>query len=146
MLRFKTARIASEWASDKPKPLLRAIIDQMTEVARVLYDADVTLTCVYRTQEEDAALYHEASHSPGVHCYWRGADVSVIMFTFSQVKELCARANDRFKYDPERPWMRCAIFEATGEPGVTAPHIHVQMTSTTVDVGPVMDAEVGQVL
>lgn len=145
MLLFKTARVESEWASDSPDETLRSLVNWLASQAELAYGKDITITCVYRSHEEDAALYHDPFHQPGVHTYWRGVDISVLNLTSSEIKTLTSDGNYRWTYDPERPWLRCFFFE-TGGAGTTAPHIHIQTNpETTVPVSPV-DSEAGRVL
>lgn len=146
MLLFKTARVEAEWSSGPVDPGLRLLIEFLVSEAERRFGKDVKLTCVYRSPAEDAELYHDPTHQPGVHCHWRGADVSVLNFGWLEVKALCKEGNYRWNYDPDRLWLKCFLFE-TGGGGATAPHIHVQSNPlTTVALDRLVGSEAGQVL
>lgn len=146
MLLFKTARVEDEWASPSLDPTLRELIEFLVLQAGSLFGLDVTLTCIYRSPAEDAELYHDNNHVPGVHTQWRGADVSVKDYTWAQAKQLCNVGNRRWQYDPGRPWLPCFLFETSGDYS-TAAHIHCQTDPPlTKPIDILADSEIGNAL
>jgi hypothetical protein len=91
----------------------------------------MTLTCLMRTPAEDAALYHDPKHEPGVHCFGRGADISVRNLSSGEVTRLVNTINDRWQYDVRRPLMMCAIYEDGTHADSTGAHIHLQVHPDT---------------
>lgn len=131
LLLFKTPRIEEEWASDRPVAPLRSLIKFLVDAAESRFGQNITLSCVYRTPEEDVAIYHDPKHRPGVHTLWRGVDVSAHGFAWKEIKALVLEGNGLWAYDAARPWLICFLFEGVDHPGSTAAHIHVQVSATT---------------
>ncbi len=131
MICFSGDRAAKEWAGDGPVPLLRAVVADAASYLNKKFASDLNLTCVFRTVEEDKALYHDPEHEPGVHCFWRGADVSVRLLSSVEAMNLVAYLNYYWTYDPNRLEKKVALYETTQDFGSTAPHIHIQVHPDT---------------
>ena len=65
---------------------------------------------------------------PSVHCTipLRGMDIRSRIFPDPQA--VVDDINDNWIYDPDRPWLMCAIYHDTGR----GPHIHLQVCDNTV--------------
>jgi hypothetical protein len=139
MILFASSRIGNEWATDDLSLGLRPLVQAAADYLQRNFSLNMVVTCLLRTAEEDAALYHDPTHVPGVHVVGRGADISVRNLSSGEAIRVVNIINDRWSYDPARPNMRCALYETTADPGVTGPHIHIQVHPNTVPiVQPVM--------
>lgn len=63
---------------------------------------------------------------PGVHGYFRGLDLRCR--ARERGKAIAAAINEEFIYDPDRPWMKVAIYHDVGK-GV---HLHLQVCDQTI--------------
>ena len=131
MIRALSSRIANELASDALDQNLRSVIKDAHDYLYRIWTQDLILSCLLRTPEEDKALYHDPNHEPGVHCFGRGADVSVRFMSSAEVSGLCNTINSSWQYDPSRPNMVVALYESAGHQDSTAPHIHLQTHPAT---------------
>ncbi|MEO6323836.1 MAG: hypothetical protein ABIT01_19585 [Thermoanaerobaculia bacterium] len=122
VLAFKTPRQAAEWGSGKVLPLAREILLDGAAFAIAAYAWSFTLTDIYRTPAEDAAL---KGHF--VHPLWRAVDVRTRDRDPGEISGLAAYINGRWIYDHERPRMLCCFTEPHGD----GPHAHFQVHSHT---------------
>jgi hypothetical protein len=104
-------------------------------LALIWPDADLEVTCIHRTPEEEAA----AGGKSGIHVAgppYRAIDVRVRNISGDPqgaADALGAKVNERYAYDPARPEMECAFTAPHG----TGPHIHLQVhPATTRRVNP----------
>lgn len=132
-MKFKTDRIHAEWLSPHLDGRLKQIVSEAANRADQRWDWEFTLTCIYRTPEENDALYgHDGKHRMGVHVMWRGADVRIYGVDADAVLDIATFVNDRWNYDPDREGMRCALIEGNGV-GSSARHVHFQSSPNTVE-------------
>ncbi len=130
-MKFKTDRVASEWGNGHLHPLLRRIVSEAANRADQRWEWEFTLTCVYRTEEENDALYGgTGKHRIGVHTDWRGVDVRTRDVDPSAVLDITTKINDDWIYDPNRDGMRVALPEGNGA-GSSGAHLHFQVCSMT---------------
>lgn len=108
-------------------------------LALIWPDADLDVTCIHRTPEEEAA----AGGKSGIHVAgppFRAIDVRVKNLPGDPqqaAEDLGAKVNARYVYDPARPGMLCAFTAPHG----TGPHIHLQVhPATTRRIDPATQA------
>lgn len=131
-MNFKTARVAQEWNDPRLDPLLKRIVTEAAGRAIERWNWSMTLTCIFRTSEENDALYSgDGKHLTGVHVVGRGVDVRTQDADPSAVLDITTFTNDRWTYDPERDGMRVALPEGSGI-GSSGPHLHFQCSSATL--------------
>ncbi len=132
-MKFKSDRIAAEWADPRLSPLLKQITMAAAGRALERWEWVFTLTCIYRTPEENDALYqNDGKHLTGVHTLWRGLDIRTRDADPSAVLDISTFLNDWWDYDPSRDGMRVALLEGGGA-GSSAPHLHCQVSQATVE-------------
>jgi hypothetical protein len=125
---FKTPRQQTEWESSELSPMVRLIVLDAASFVFDRYSEDVTITDVWRTDEEEAAL-----HGHYVHNAWRAVDLRRLS-SHDRSQELEDYLNGRYVYDPTRPAMKVAFGESAGELHGTAEHLHVQVHALTAFV------------
>lgn len=131
-MRFKTERIGVEWNSGQVNPLLHAIVLKAADRAAQRWNWDFVLTCIYRSPDENDALYGSSGrHRTGVHVLWRAVDIRTRDADPSAVLDITTYINDRYEYDPGREGMHVALPEGGGMLGSTAAHLHLQVSPET---------------
>lgn len=133
-MRFKTGRQKAEWTSDKVDPRLRAMILavegycrwQRLPGQRLL---EPTLTDLWRSREEQRALYPENPNKRSVHEFWRGGDLRSRNWTQEQVKELEGWIQKTFEYGGR---FKSARYHTIGR----GFHIHLQVPPWTGEGSP----------
>ena len=141
MLRMSSDRVNDDWESPRIDLTLRSIINQVAGFMYRTWGTDIEITCLLRTAAEDAALYHNPLHQPGVHVFGRGADLSVHEYSLSEVNSLVNHVNENWQYDPARPMMLCAIYEDATHPDSSGAHIHLQ---SHLDTHPIVHGDAPQ--
>ena len=130
---FASARIAQEWASGKLAPLLAVIVNGAIEMGATFNSWVPTLTCIYRTPEENDALYGgHGDHLTGVHVLWRGVDMRIFDAPFRAVGTLTDWANANWIYDPARRSLRVCLLEGRVVDESSGPHLHFQVSPATI--------------
>lgn len=142
VIRLLSDRLNSDWESPRLDLTLRSIINDAASYMYRVWNDDIYITCLLRTPEEDAALYHDPQHQPGVHVYGRGCDLSVRSYSLSEVNGLVNYVNENWQYDPARPMMLCALYEDATHPDSSGAHIHLQSHLDTAKIIHVADSEV----
>lgn len=107
----------------KINPVVFAIVSELEELACNYVQWEPLITCVYRTQDEDAAV-----NGHGVHTAWRAIDIRHFDVPEEDWRSICHLLNRKWIYDPNRPDMVVAYFEPHG----TGPHIHIQSHPNTI--------------
>lgn len=131
-MRFKSVRIEAEWASPKLSPLLRDILIAASGRALERWEWEFFITCIYRTPEENDALYGgKGDHLTGVHPSWRGVDVRILGVDPGAVLDVTTTVNDSWVYDPAREGMKVALLEGGRDVGSTGAHLHFQVSPAT---------------
>jgi hypothetical protein len=133
-LAFKSLRVASEWDSPQLDATVKQILLDAEDIAYKIGWEPMTLTCIYRTPEENDALYgNDGTHRDGVHVEWRGVDVRISDVHPLDLIEVQNGVNGLWQYDPERPALMCAVVEGDGVAvGSSAPHLHLQSHPNTI--------------
>jgi hypothetical protein len=107
----------------------RKVQELLAYLALVWPDADLEVTCIHRTAEEEAAAGGKSGVHVGLPPY-RAIDVRVKNLTGNAqaaAEALGAKVNERYAYDPSRPSKLCAFTAPHG----TGPHIHLQVHANT---------------
>jgi hypothetical protein len=124
MILFKTDRIKQEFLKLQTlNPNLYKLIGIIGFFCEEELHKDITLTEVFRTQEEQKALYAQTpperrpAFSP--HMYWRAVDIRSFNFTQAEIARILALANC-FRYVQGKPVALC--HSVTGN----AMHLHFQ--------------------
>jgi len=86
MIKFKTKRIAKEYLSPDLSDDLLSIICILSAYCQLEFKKDITITGIYRTQEEQEKIYSKNKQfkkAPwySVHQFWRGMDIRSKNFT-----------------------------------------------------------------
>src|ERR1700730_2549382 len=123
---FKNDRISVEWSGGKLYPVVAVIVN---ECATFLADRKLepTITCIYRSSQENDALYDsDGTHLYGPHVLWHAVDLRSWDLPGPVVLEMLDTINKSWIYDKIRPNMRVALFEGARLSGSSAPHVHLQ--------------------
>lgn len=121
-MKFVSDRVEREWLSSQLDARLKAIVSDVAAYARKRWKWEFTLTSIYRTPEEDAAL-----QACGIHCEWRAVDIRTRDRTAEEIEDIARYVNTKWTYDPERPRLQVCFKEIHG----TAPHAHFQVHERT---------------
>lgn len=124
MIRFKTDRIKNEWSGAALNPALRVIV-----VAASLWLIRKTgkaaiITGLFRTRDEQRAIYPNEPDKRSTHEYGRAADIRVMgVLTDAQAHEWEAWINTAFAYYG-KAGSRTALLHEVGNLGG---HMHIQV-------------------
>lgn len=122
MITFVSERVESEWNDPRLSKRVRDIVIEAATFAEQQYGWNFTLTSIYRTPAEDAAI-----NASGIHTYWRAVDVRIRGRAQAEVNGVADYINGRYAYDPARPAMKVCFKEPHG----TGPHAHYQVHPNT---------------
>ena len=114
-------RLAKEFARFHDK--LREVFNYMLDSAWPEH-ADLFITSIYRSKEEDAKVGGHGIHHSIPH---RACDIRVHPLTDGERLTIVTKLNGYFAYDPQRPKMVVAICDQHG----TGPHAHLQASDFT---------------
>ena len=148
-MQFKDQRVEEEWAGEgtilapdgSGRPIvisstLRLVLESFEAYTVAVSDWEPLITCLLRTPEENDQLYGgQGDHMDGVHVEGRAADIRTFDVAKDRVAEAVAWLNSRWVYDTLRPGMRVGLIEGCG-PGSNAPHLHVQVSTRTIQIVP----------
>jgi len=93
-VRFKNDRVEKEWESmklDFRLVIIVGFIDWWCKKYVNRIDGkkkDIQITCIYRTQSEQEAIYGKGTKKLSTHQYWRAVDIGVNAFSTETKKEL----------------------------------------------------------
>jgi hypothetical protein len=121
-MKFVSDKVQAEWNDARLSPLLRQIVEDAAQRAMDSWNWEFTITSIYRSPAEDAAL-----NASGIHTYWRAVDVRTKGRSKQSVDDVTRYINTRWIYDPNRPAMRVCFAEPHG----TGPHGHYQVHANT---------------
>jgi hypothetical protein len=123
-MKFKdnSDRLKKEWESPKLAPMVKKIVEDAAEFARTKFNWEFTITSIFRSKAEDAAL-----HASGIHVEWRAVDVRSRGIDQEAVNKVAEFINKKYAYDPNRPGMKVCFKEPHGN-GV---HAHYQVHPNT---------------
>ena len=124
MIHLLTPRLFFELSDLHPK-LLLVLRDLLP-----LWPSPFTITSIYRTPAEDAALSGSGIHSTTPH---RALDFRIRNLSPStpvmwrRARSLAHPINSRWQYDPSRPHLKVLLIRPHG----TGPHAHLQVHPRT---------------
>lgn len=121
-MQFKTPRIREEFIDLTMKnDNLFKILTHADQYSQQEFKKEVVLTCIYRTPEENAALY-ASSVEPAwrPHTAWCGADLRSTIYTDAEIQKLLSFLNHFTVYGGQR---RCASYHTIAG---NVFHFHVQ--------------------
>lgn len=101
-MRFKTERIKQEWLQLNTKnPKLAFLVSSLSAYCEQMFKKDVMLTEVFRTEEEQKALYSKSSQPPknSPHMSWCAVDIRSFDFTKEQIDKIldfCNKSTDNW--------------------------------------------------
>ena len=121
-MKFVSHRIEAEWNNPQLNARLKIIVAEASAYALERWKWEFTITSIYRSPEEDAAL-----KASGVHSHWRAVDVRTRGRSQKAIDDVAAYANTRWIYDPKRPSLKVCFTEPHG----TGPHAHFQAHDNT---------------
>jgi hypothetical protein len=122
MLRFDSEREEREWNDARLSRRVKEIVTEASEYAEEKWGWNFTITSIFRTRAEDAAL-----NASGIHVDWRAVDVRTRGVSKDAVQDVTKYINDRWAYDPRRPNLKVCFSEPHG----TGPHGHFQVHPRT---------------
>lgn len=90
-IEFKTQNEKDEWHSGNVNPKLISIINILSMICFSLFNKIITITEVFRTQEENDKIYgwtesNNSTRPISVHTYWRGVDIRTFNFKKSEIE------------------------------------------------------------
>ena len=121
-MRFVSDRTRVEWQSSSLSPLLKSIVRDVATYARTRWKWEFTITSIYRTPQEDAAL-----KASGIHAEWRAVDVRTRRRSEAQIADIAEYTNAKWIYDRRRPGLQVCFKEPHG----SGPHVHFQVHPRT---------------
>lgn len=121
MILFGDQMRGKEWEINQLTPNTRKLLSNIVKFCEY-HDYHVYLTCVYRSDEEQRALYEKIGkpYEASVHTQWRGFDFRVFPWDRFNLW-LCDKVNAMFPYDIVRPNLKSLLMH-----GGTAIHFHGQ--------------------
>lgn len=128
-IQFKTNRQNEEWDSGKLSEKLQSIVRLLAIVAYFLFKKKITITDIYRTQEENDKIYNWSKDSRrkrkySVHTFWRGVDIRVNKRSLTHKEAVLLRdIANVFVYDKKRKSIKTAVY---GNDKLHINHIHLQ--------------------
>lgn len=122
MIRFATERQEREWNDRRLSRRVKEIVTEASEYAEANWGWNFTITSIFRTAAEDAAL-----NASGIHVGWRAVDVRTRGQSQAAIDDVTRHINSAWAYDPTRPHMKVCFSEPHG----TGPHGHYQVHPRT---------------
>ena len=122
MLRFVSERVEREWDDQRLSREVKEIVTEASDYAERRWGWNFTVTSIYRTPREDAAL-----RASGIHVDWRAVDVRTRGQSREAVDDVTRYINNRWVYDSTRPHLKVCFAEPHG----TGPHGHYQVHPRT---------------
>ena len=126
MVQF-TDRTKGEWVSCKIDPTLASVFLETIRHASDVYGLhELTVTSIWRSAEEDAAL-----EGSGVHVRWGALDLAVpgLQWDDKRFLGIATHVNMEWSYDHSRPNLVVALFKPHAS--APAPHLHLQTHQKT---------------
>jgi len=124
-INFKSNRIRDEYTQLMGKnPKLFDIVTTLANHVKDKYEEDLTITCIYRSPEENEELYKNTpidkrpKNKP--HTLWGALDIRSADFSLPEIKELENFINKRW---PKLNGSKTAIYHVVDG---GAPHFHIQ--------------------
>jgi hypothetical protein len=117
-MKFVSTRVEEEWDDPRLARKVREIVTEAAEYARAKFNWEFTLTSIFRTPAEDAAL-----RASGIHVDWRAVDVRTRGQRQEVIDDVTNHINNAWVYDPTRPNLKVCFSEPHG----SGPHAHYQV-------------------
>lgn len=121
-MQFVSARQQQEWNDSSLSARVKEIVNDAAVYAQQHWNWEFTITSIYRTPAEDAAL-----HGHGIHPGWRAVDVRNKDQSEAANDDVTRYINERWIYDPARPQFKVCFSEPHG----TGKHAHYQVHPNT---------------
>lgn len=122
MLKFVSKRVEDEWSDARLSSKLKQVVMEAADYAQANWQWTFTITSIFRSPQEDAAL-----NASGIHVAWRAVDVRTKGQPKDAVDDVTRFINSRWVYDPSRPMLKVCFAEPHG----TGPHGHYQVHGKT---------------
>ncbi len=123
MIQFKTARLEGEYQSLlATNKRLYALLILMQEYSKLNFGKDIVVTCLYRSEAENKALYSpnpEPAWKP--HTLWLAADLRSSIFTDAEIKKLLVFLNTITVFSGQR---NCGVYHQIAG---NVFHFHIQI-------------------
>lgn len=123
---FKTQRESDEYKQlQVMNPRMFNVLNCIAAFAILEFNKSITLTSIYRTQQEHEELYKTAVNPPktSVHCQWEGCDIRSSDFTLEEINKMVVYLNC-FTFRNGKP---TAMYHTVNG---NAPHFHIQVGRT----------------
>ena len=121
-MRFLKERQEREWNDARLSRRVKEIVEEAAAYAAETWNWNFTITSIFRTPAEDAAL-----NASGIHVDWRAVDVRTRGMSQEAIRDVTRFINRRWVYDPTRPHLKVCFSEPHG----TGPHGHFQVHPRT---------------
>jgi hypothetical protein len=122
MIKFATERQEREWNDARLSRRVKEIVTEAAQYAEENWGWNFTITSIFRTAAEDAAL-----NASGIHVDRRAVDVRTRGQSREAVDDVTRFINRRWTYDPQRSHLKVCFAEPHG----TGPHGHYQVHPRT---------------
>jgi len=122
LVNFKNEQMFWEW-SRNAHPTLVSLVKTLAQVWPS--NTPMRFTDLNRSRREDQKLKASGIHSAGPP--WRALDIGGHEFDQAHLDAMAEYVNTHWKYDKNRPHLKCAISKPHG----TGPHIHLQVHKRT---------------
>jgi hypothetical protein len=124
MILFKTPRLEAEF-NQLPiqNPRLGRLLKLGSEFMDIEFGKNIVVTEIFRTPEENAALYKAAGKEPDwrPHTMWMAADLRSSVFSQREIERLAAFFNQFTVFSGQR---KCATYHAIKG---NVEHFHIQV-------------------
>ena len=98
MIDFKTDRVESEWRDPRLRADLKAMVYALSGFVSE-WGKDLVVTGLFRTEEEQRALYPQEPTRVSVHQLWRGADLRDSLYSDAERRAMLHFLLRHFDYD-----------------------------------------------
>jgi len=97
-MQFKSERITKEWNSGQLDVRLTGILLYLDWYLKTTYSIDLVITQLFRTKEEQRAIYGDVNTPVSVHEHWRGADIRIKDWPEGVPKDVESHLNGVYRY------------------------------------------------
>lgn len=120
---YKTDRLQDEFFElDEHNDPLEELVWDVAEYCAREFDKTITITMIYRTQEEQEDIYGEKYTKKSPHQFWQAVDLRSRDFTDDEIKQLVDYLNN--KYDKKNYYDWTAKSHEVNNRGE---HFHIQL-------------------
>lgn len=121
-MKFKSERIENEWRTGKLSSPLKLIIVWIDRLA-ALCNFEITLTGIYRSQNEQEAIYGPGTKKKSTHQFWRAVDLRTRDLPTWFIELLVVAVNMLYPYG--KKGKNTALYHSVGKGW----HLHIQVIS-----------------